>query len=115
MITDSLMKWAGQTPDKAFVVTDDGSYSYSEMASLSLRFGGRLSKLGIVRGDHVAIIADNSAAYLVAWFGICLVGAVAVGNDGAGRPGVGGGIVEGRLGIGADHQHAPVRKEQRGP
>jgi acyl-CoA synthetase (AMP-forming)/AMP-acid ligase II len=78
MITDSLMKWAGQTPDKAFVVTDDGSYSYSEIASLSLRFGGRLSKLGIVRGDHVAIIADNSAAYLVAWFGICLVGAVAV-------------------------------------
>ena len=78
MITDALMKWAAQRPEKPFVLTDDGRYSYGDIASLSLRFAGRLRELGIARGDHVAIIADNSAAYLVVWFGICLVGAVAV-------------------------------------
>jgi acyl-CoA synthetase (AMP-forming)/AMP-acid ligase II len=78
MITDSLFKWAAQTPAKPFVVTDEGRYNYGDTASLSLRFAGRLRQVGIKRGDHVAIIADNSAAYLVAWFGICLVGGVAV-------------------------------------
>src|SRR5690606_2718938 len=33
---------------------------------------------GIAPGDHVALIAGNSAGFLVAWFGINLAGAVAV-------------------------------------
>jgi crotonobetaine/carnitine-CoA ligase len=78
MITDLLMDGARCHPDKALLLTDDGRYSYGEMAGLARRFAGRLRGLGIGRGDHVAILADNSAAYLVAWFGICLIGGVAV-------------------------------------
>lgn len=37
-----------------------------------------LRKRGVGKGDHVALISGNSAAFLIAWFGINAVGAVAV-------------------------------------
>lgn len=78
MILDLLRGHAGRTPDRPLVVTAEGTHSYAEIWSLALRFAGRLRALGIGRGDHVALIAGNSAAYLVAWFGINAAGAVAV-------------------------------------
>jgi crotonobetaine/carnitine-CoA ligase len=78
MITDLLTENARQRPAKPFVVTADCSYSFGEIHSSSLRFAARLRSMGMVQGDHVALIASNSAAFLVCWFGISMVGAVAV-------------------------------------
>lgn len=77
-ITALLQTQAAALPDKPFVVTDGGSYSYASIASLSRRFACQLMSLGIQPGDHVGVLADNSAAYVVAWFGISMAGAVAV-------------------------------------
>jgi crotonobetaine/carnitine-CoA ligase len=78
MIVDLLSNWAERTPDAAFVVTDDGSYSYAEIRSHTLRMAARLDEAGIGRGDHVALVAGNSAGFLVSWFAINALGGVAV-------------------------------------
>lgn len=62
---------------REFVVTDDGSYSFATINDRARRFATQLRQDGIQRGDHVAILAGNHAAFIVAWFGIVMVGAVA--------------------------------------
>lgn len=78
MILERLAHWAGNAPDRTFVVTLDDSYSYGETWLAVRRFAAKLRAAGVGRGDHVALIAGNSAGYLVAWFAINAVGAVAV-------------------------------------
>jgi acyl-CoA synthetase (AMP-forming)/AMP-acid ligase II len=78
VILDLLRGWADRTPDAAFVVSDEGTYSYAAVYDRSCRFARQLAEAGIGRGDHVALLAGNSTAYLVAWFGINALGAVAV-------------------------------------
>lgn len=69
---------AEQAPEAKFVVTDHGQHSYGAIWSMCRRFASKLAKEGVRPGDHVALVAGNSAAYLVAWFGINALGAVAV-------------------------------------
>lgn len=65
MILDMLRGWVDRTPDATFVVTDEGTYSYAVLYDRSCRFARRLAGAGIGKGDHVALLAGNSAAYLV--------------------------------------------------
>ena len=78
MILERLSHWAERTPQKPLLVTAERSFSYEEIHSLSRRCVTLLLERGIGKGDHVALISGNSAAFLVAWFGINAVGAVAV-------------------------------------
>lgn len=78
MITDLLARNAQERADHPFLVTADGTYTYVQVHAASLRFASRVRAMGIHSGDHVALIASNSAAFVVAWFGINLAGAVAV-------------------------------------
>lgn len=78
MIADFLAKWARETPQKDFLLTEEGTYSYADCHSLARRFATVLRRRGIGKDDHVAVLADNCAAYVIAWFGINMVGAVAV-------------------------------------
>lgn len=77
-ITDLLSRNAAETPDRPFAVTEDGVHGYAAIHEAALRTAGRLAEEEIRAGDHVALAAGNSAAYLVAWFGIMAAGAVAV-------------------------------------
>ncbi|KAF0137386.1 MAG: crotonobetaine/carnitine-CoA ligase [Xanthobacteraceae bacterium] len=78
MITDLLARNAAAHPDRTFVVTDEGDWSFGTVETAARRFGAMLQDRGVLSGDHVALIAGNSAGFLVAWFGINLAGAVAV-------------------------------------
>ena len=78
MITDLLARNAAERPDRTFVVTDGGEWSFGAVDAAARRFGAALQARGIAPGDHVALAAGNSAGFLVAWFGINLAGAVAV-------------------------------------
>jgi crotonobetaine/carnitine-CoA ligase len=78
MITDLLALRAAEAPDKSFIVTTEGDYSFSCIDRAALRLAGRLQRMGVGEGDHVALIADNCAAFIVAWFAISYRGAVAV-------------------------------------
>ncbi|MBR0874930.1 AMP-binding protein [Bradyrhizobium tropiciagri] len=78
MILERLSHWASVTPQRPFVVTAERSYSFAEIHSLSLRCATLLRARGIGKGDHVALISGNSAAFLITWFGVNAAGAVAV-------------------------------------
>jgi crotonobetaine/carnitine-CoA ligase len=78
MITDLLARRAAERPEAVFVVTPGHEYGYAEIHAAAGRFARRLEAAGIGRGDPVALLAGNGAAFLVAWFGISLRGAVAV-------------------------------------
>lgn len=78
MILELLTHWAENSPGSTLVATPTRKFSYAEIHSLSRKFASQLIARGVSKGDHVALISGNSAAYLVAWFGINAVGAVAV-------------------------------------
>jgi crotonobetaine/carnitine-CoA ligase len=78
MIAELLARHATQRPDAPFVVTLARSYSYAEIHRAAGRFATRLARAGIGRGEHVALVAGNGAAFVAAWLGIALRGAVAV-------------------------------------
>jgi crotonobetaine/carnitine-CoA ligase len=74
LIPDLLARHGAAT----FLLTDDGTYSFAEIGDRARRFAGRLRAHGIAKGDHVALLAGNHAAYVVAWFGTAIAGAVLV-------------------------------------
>lgn len=78
MITDLLNTQACARGSELFLVTKEVSCTFAEVHAAALGFCRRLRSIGIVRGDHVALIAGNSASYLIAWFGISMAGATAV-------------------------------------
>lgn len=78
MITDLLARRAEERPDHPMVVTPQGEHSFSQVDAAARHFAARLAQQGVGPGDHVALIAGNGVAFLVAWFGINLRGAVAV-------------------------------------
>jgi len=61
MITDLLARNAAAHPDRVFVVTDDAEWSFGAVDGAARRFARVLRERGIRPGDHVALIAGNSA------------------------------------------------------
>ncbi|MFY9750721.1 MAG: class I adenylate-forming enzyme family protein, partial [Methanoregula sp.] len=54
------------------------TYSYKELREEMNRVGHGLSGLGIKKGDRVCIFLDSSPEYLISYFAIWRIGAVAV-------------------------------------
>lgn len=54
------------------------SVSFMEARLLSLRAANALRKWGIDRGDNVAVMVENSPAYLIAWIALARLGAAIV-------------------------------------
>ncbi|MDP3253550.1 MAG: AMP-binding protein [Hydrogenophaga sp.] len=78
MITHLLAHQAAERPEAPCVVTLEREYTYAEIHRAARRFATRLADEGVGKGDHVALLAGNGAAFVIAWFGIGLRGAVAV-------------------------------------
>ena len=57
------------------------SLSFAEFATASFHFGQMLRQRGLASGDRVALLADASAAYLIADYGTMSVGLVRVPLD----------------------------------
>jgi crotonobetaine/carnitine-CoA ligase len=64
--------------DRTFFYFADREYSYKAFDDGASRVAAGLQKLGIKKGDKVAIIMDNCPEYLFVWFGISKLGAVEV-------------------------------------
>ncbi len=79
-LPEFLLHWAERTPDAVFLGEPDRGrrWSYGEAAEGVARFRGRLRRLGVARGDRVAVLADNGVGWVVAYLGAIAHGAVAV-------------------------------------
>ena len=76
-----LEKAAKQYGKKTAIVSGDHRLSYAELDEASNRIANTLIKMGVSRGDRVAMLLPNSPEFAVIYFGIIKVGAIAVPLD----------------------------------
>ena len=78
-LPEFLLHWAERTPDAVFLTEPDRgpAYTYAQLARSVGRLRARLQRLGVERGDRVAILADNSCLWVAAYLGALAQGAVA--------------------------------------
>lgn len=78
MLHELLDETAEAYPERAFVVTDERTFSYRVIASSSRRMAAGLRSIGIAPGEHVALLMANYAEFVVAKFALSRLGAVCV-------------------------------------
>ena len=71
-------KWAGEQPDKPYILMGDVSISYGNANDLARRIANALLGLGIKKGDRVAIMAPNVPQYILSLQALFKFGAVEV-------------------------------------
>lgn len=69
---------ARRCPDRPLVITDERTWSYSEIAAWSERIVAALVGAGIRPGEHVGLLMANYPEFVAAKFGIARAGAVCV-------------------------------------
>jgi crotonobetaine/carnitine-CoA ligase len=69
---------ADEHGDQTYLQFENQKYSYGEMDLLANRAANGLARLGVGRGDRVAVMMRNSVEWLAAWFGTAKLGAVIV-------------------------------------
>jgi len=74
----ALDEVAAEHPDRPFLIGEDETLTYTEVADWSRRIARGLVLRGIAAGDHVATILPNSPAFVAVRFAIARAGAVAV-------------------------------------
>ena len=71
-----LTKTAKEHPEKVAIAYFENEMTYAELDSLSDQFAGVLAKLGVKKGDRVAVFLPNTPQFVIAYFGILKIGAV---------------------------------------
>ncbi|MGZ3623335.1 MAG: alpha/beta fold hydrolase [Ktedonobacteraceae bacterium] len=78
LLHDLLSNAAREFPDRAALIFFGQKIGYRELDRLSNRFAHALRKLGIQKGDRVAIVLPNIPQFVIAFYGILKAGAVVV-------------------------------------
>lgn len=73
-----LRHQSARQPDKPFLLFEGGSTSYAEADRLATGVALNLRRLGVRKGDHVAVFMENHPHMLWTLFGLGMLGAVAV-------------------------------------
>jgi long-chain acyl-CoA synthetase len=77
-IATNLENAAFYFPDRPAIIEGESAFSFTEFNREANRIAGALAKIGLMPGDHVALCAPNSYAWLAVYFGAIKAGAVAV-------------------------------------
>jgi long-chain acyl-CoA synthetase len=72
-----LQKIAENYPVKVAIACNGKEITYAQLDSLSNQFAHALIKLGVKKGDKIAIFLPNIPQFIIAYFGILKAGAVA--------------------------------------
>ena len=71
-----LERSARDFPDKIALVLGETEITYAQLDLLSNQFANALMKLGVARGDRVAVFLPNIPPFVIAFFGILKTGAI---------------------------------------
>ncbi len=74
LVRDCARRWG----DKPLVILGDQRLSYAEADARSAQLAKGLLLSGVGKGTHVGLLAPNSPEWVVGWFAISRIGAVAV-------------------------------------
>ncbi|GHF80371.1 class I adenylate-forming enzyme family protein [Streptomyces thermodiastaticus] len=77
-LVHALRRVAAETPDRTFLAYFDARLTYREVDALSDSVAGHLAARGIVRGDRVAVMLQNSPHFVLAVLGAWKAGASVV-------------------------------------
>ncbi|MFA7584744.1 MAG: class I adenylate-forming enzyme family protein [Novosphingobium sp.] len=77
-VGDLLLRAAYAQPDREAVVLPERSITYRSLREGAERFAASLSALGVEPGRNIGLFLPNSIDYVEAFFGIALLGCVAV-------------------------------------
>lgn len=69
---------AAEYPERPFVLTDDRTYTYTDMHRWTIRLAAGLMAVGVRPGDHVAVDMANFADFIALKLAIARIGAVSV-------------------------------------
>lgn len=73
-----LAKRAAHSPDKPWIVTDDGSYTYSDINSQAGRIAQGFADAEVTAGDTVLIMLPDTIDYIFLWCALSKIGAIEV-------------------------------------
>ena len=79
LISDYLERAASASPHKEALVYNDRRLTYSECRQAVTNLAGSFIKLGVKKGDRIAVIMPNSPEYFYTYMAASLVGAIVVG------------------------------------
>jgi crotonobetaine/carnitine-CoA ligase len=77
-VIELLTAQADRTPDKVFIRTAEGDFTYAEVLAHTERLAAGLASLGVRPGEPVTVLMRNSAEAVFTWFAINRLGAVHV-------------------------------------
>ena len=77
-LQDGLTRSASKFPEKTAIHFLGRQVSYKELYESALKFGNYLKRLGIGKGDRVAIMLPNCPQNVIAFYGILYAGGVVV-------------------------------------
>lgn len=83
---DMLRRSARQWPDKRALWFLDTSMTYRELDERVDRFATALHRLGLVKGDVVAILLPNSFQYVIAYYAAARLGCISTGVNPTYKP-----------------------------
>ncbi|HOJ34534.1 MAG TPA: class I adenylate-forming enzyme family protein [Candidatus Hydrogenedentes bacterium] len=78
VISELLDKQAKVYGEKPLIISEDGIYSYVQMAELSATVAENLARMGLQKGSKVVLLMGNCMEFLFAFLGLGRIGAVAV-------------------------------------
>src|SRR6266516_278848 len=78
VLHDLLSNAAREFPDRPALIFFGQRIGYRELERLSNRFAHALRRLGVKKGDRVAIVLPNIPQFVIAFYGILKAGAVVV-------------------------------------
>lgn len=76
-----LEKAAGRYKGKTAIVSGDRRLSYADLDKASNKVANALIKMGVNKGERVAMLLSNSPEFVITYFGIVKTGAIAVPLD----------------------------------
>ncbi|KYD31244.1 Long-chain-fatty-acid--CoA ligase [Geobacillus sp. B4113_201601] len=77
-ISELLARQARKFPAKTAVIDGETELSYAEVDRMVNRLASSLARLGVGRGDKVALYMPNTKEFVVSYFAVLRLGAVVV-------------------------------------
>lgn len=74
-IVDIVEQRVAQSPDNPALFCQDQMLTYAQMDARASRYANWAIRMGIKRGDRVALLMENRPDYICAWLGLFKVGA----------------------------------------
>jgi fatty-acyl-CoA synthase len=81
VLGEVLARWARKTPDREAFVFNDKRYTYSQFNERVNRLANGLMRLGIEKGDKVAVLFMNCMEIVECYFALAKIGGVVVPNN----------------------------------